>query len=298
MNKDLLNQIQDYFKTDKFDIETIQDRHGRIVLRVKTKDNLVIVKYFENSDSAREIDNYKLLINLGVPTINIFYTSSNMIIMEDIAASKRFRMATEDDLNSAEVVKNLAIWLKDLHTKGKKADKSGLYSEKTLLLDLQNNVLVDNVPLQERLNDLIKDDNLSSQILLALPNITHKFDSVAITLTHNDGGVEQIVVGKNSALMLDYDRLGRGYPFIDISNALSFIPSSLHNEFLAAYGKTDWEDEKSFHSLFGSLVAIITAIEEHKENKAWAQSTLQYMKSDSFKSKLKSFQPASIKEKR
>ena len=298
MNKDLLNQIQNYFKTDKFDIETIQDRHGRIVLRVKTKDNQVIVKYFENTDSAREIDNYKLLINLGVPTIKVFHLSSNMIIMEDLAASSDFRMATEDELNSVEVVKNLAIWLKDLHTKGKKANKSNLYSEKDLLLDLQNNVLIDNEPIQQKFKNLITDDILSSQILLALPNIIDKFDSLAITLTHNDGGVMQLVVGKDSALMLDYDRLGRGYRYIDISNALSFIPSSLHNEFLLAYGKTDWEDEKAFHSLFGSLVAIITAIEEHKENKAWAQSTLQYIKSDSFKSKLKSYQPQLIKEKR
>ena len=83
-----------------------------------TDDGPRVLKTFDKAEFAREIENYRLLGELGVPTLRIYGVTETALLMEDIRES-RWRLGREEDLRDPEVARLLAGWYRRCTGRGK-----------------------------------------------------------------------------------------------------------------------------------------------------------------------------------
>ena len=130
MKNNILKQLNEFYPNSNIgDINKIRYKDGIFVGSVEIGNQKLVVKYFENPQHAVEIDNYKLLEKLGVPTPKIFHSSQNLLVMENLNFSPKYHLATAKDLKKHGTITALAKWYKLLHTKGETVDISNFYSE-------------------------------------------------------------------------------------------------------------------------------------------------------------------------
>ncbi len=99
-------------------LDIIQHKDGIVVARVVCEDRSLIIKFFQRQAFAREIENYRILSSLNIPTLHIISATERALLMEDIRDSTIYRFGTEQDLNNPEIAVLIAKWYKLLHHKG------------------------------------------------------------------------------------------------------------------------------------------------------------------------------------
>ena len=98
------------------------------------------------------------------------------------------------------------------------------------------------------------------------------------TLTYNDFYYTNLIVEKDasSALMFDYNLLGKGYAYGDVRNVLSSFSNEAGAAFLEAYGAVD-----PLEQALDDVVSVVTSLFfacQRKPFPRWAQGLLQDMK--------------------
>ena len=63
------------------DVSVLQDKDGVIVARVVSGEKSYVVKYFQKDEYKREIENYRLLETLDVPTIQVIASTDSSILL-------------------------------------------------------------------------------------------------------------------------------------------------------------------------------------------------------------------------
>lgn len=214
----------------------IREKDGVTVARVKAGDDSFILKYFGEGVSLRELDNYRILASLGVPTLRVFGMTKRSILMEDIEASPVLRLGREEDMNDPEVVGALAAWYGILHERGEayvRAHGEGMYDE----WDVFTPENLDLIP-----NKLGSEcDRAVKALKERFSELRSQMDAVPKTLCYNDFYYTNMAVrkDKSAAIMFDYNFLGKGCRANDILNAVYWFSEENKALFIKEYGGAD-----------------------------------------------------------
>ena len=100
------------------DFSILQDKDGVIVARVVSGKCSYVVKCFQNNEYKREMENYRLLAALGVPTIQVVSSTESSLLLEDIEYSPVYRIGVREDMFDLQVACRIAGWYKQLHNQG------------------------------------------------------------------------------------------------------------------------------------------------------------------------------------
>lgn len=256
-------------------INLIQNKDGVIVARVQSDEKSYIIKYFQNEDFKREIKNYQLLYDLSIPTVKVFGFTDSAILMEDISQSDTFRLATKEDLDDVAIASKNAEWYKLLHTRSKDFAEGNI----TELYDVTDFITRDNI---EFIKEKTGTQNLPVWKLINdnFDIIVSKIRSLPRVLTYNDFYYTNLIVAKNksSALMFDYNLLGKGYVYSDIRNVCSSLGEDAKKAFLETYGEFD-KSEIIVDDVASVLITLYHAC-QRKTFPSWANSTLNELKTD------------------
>jgi len=270
MNSDLFEQQLKLLGISSNGMEVLQDKAGITVARVCTPEGLRVLKCFEDMPSRREISNYRLLGELGIPTLRIFAATEAALLMEDMSSGGEYRMAAEADMADVQVAERLAGWYRRLHDKGFEYVKncgSSMYSE-TDLFSMQN---IENVMARSGTGSLpvwkLVMDNYKA--------IRNAIVNTPMTLTYNDFYYTNMAVARDgsSAIMFDYNLLGRGHVYSDMRNVCSSLSDEAGEAFRLAYGEHDMLIEKLIDDAVSPVVTLHLAY-QRSVFPSWAGETL------------------------
>ncbi|MGL5677959.1 MAG: hypothetical protein ACRDDX_16290 [Cellulosilyticaceae bacterium] len=272
---ELLAKELEQMKIGYESFEIIQEKDGIVVARVKTKKESVIIKYFENGAFRREIENYKMLAALDIPTLNIICTTEKALLMEDICASNSYRLGIKEDLDDVTTATLVAGWYRLLHDKGSayiEQSNNGIY-----LYDENDKVTLANI---QQIKDKTQTHGLSVWKLIEDHyDSIHKYMSrMKRTLTYNDFYYTNLIVAKEqtSAMMYDYNLLGKGYVYADIRNVCSSLSPRAKEAFLSAYG--EYNEEEILVDEVVSVIIDLYIASERERFPAWAKESLDVLR--------------------
>lgn len=251
-------------------LNEIRNKAGVHLYRVNYRGASFVLKYFLNKDDTREILNYSILNDLGVPTIKVIAKTGASLLLEDINHSEIYRLGTAGDLSDSGVARLTAAWYKVLHAEGEgylKTAGNGLYRE-TDLITAENIAMI-------RDKSGTTGNPVWPLILDDFQAIRKVISGLKYTLTYNDFYWTNLIVKKDktAALMFDYNLLGAGYRYGDIRNVCSALSDSGKAAFLESYGDYD-KTEKAVDDCLCVLVDLISAF-QRTSFPAWAKSSLE-----------------------
>ena len=223
---------------DGNDVHLIRSKEGVIVARVRWDNGTAVLKCFENTAFRREIQNYDILQNCGIPTIMVLGKSDRSILLEDIDSSDTYRLGMEQDLEDPAVIKAIAKWYKILHTNGRQYVQqygAGMYEEWDFFT-------MENIKAIRTRFELAGSEGLKA-IMDHYGELRERIDAAPRSLTYNDFYYTNLVVKKDAseAMMFDYNLLGKGNPASDIRNVTYWLTEENKKLFFSVYGKTDNE---------------------------------------------------------
>ena len=256
-------------------VQKIREKAGISVYRVESEAEHYVLKVFENPKDRREIENYKMLTSLCIPTLPMLRHTAYALLLPDVESSPEYRLGCEADLSDVQVASAVAKWYKGLHDKGRsyiRQNNPDLYDE-TDMITMSN------------LDMIANKTNTAENALW--PIIRERFDEIRCriaslprTLTYNDFYWTNLVVAsdQSSAMMLDFNLLGTGYAYGDIRNVSSVLSAEAADAFLREYGEDfSCKEEKVADAFLSPLVTLINAC-EWKNFPRWAEPSLEELK--------------------
>ena len=251
---------------DNFSI--LQDKDGITVARIVSGEKSYVVKCFQKDEHKREMGNYQLLESLGVPTIRLIASTDSALLLEDIDCSPVYRLGIEEDMSDPAVVRRIAEWYKQLHSQG----YGYVCQNGESMYDEADFFTLENIA---SIKDKTKTQDapawgLLEQNYAAISDLLRK---ARRTITYNDFYYTNMVVAKDnsSALMFDYNLLGKGYAYTDVRKVLSSLSEEAGKAFLKEYGKFD-PAEKALDDVVSVVVTLRLAC--LRENFPWWAQTL------------------------
>ncbi len=248
-------------------LERLQAKDGVYVCRASQADRSVILKFFADIPSRREISNYQLLISLGVPTLQVLGCTERCLCLEDLSHSERLRLGTKDDMSDPIAARLLAGWYRELHARGAGHEQlSELYSEPDLITAEALVALTVRFPQTAPTCDYILNN---------MDTLLAHIAALDTTLTYNDFFWTNLAICRDfsSALMFDYNLLGRGYRYGDVRNVCSSLSPAAGEAFTQAYGPID-PREAAVDAVVAPLVGMISAA-ARPVFPSWAEEPLQ-----------------------
>ena len=235
----------------------IRFKEGVTVARVKANGGTLILKAFQNEPSRREIENYRILAILGVPTLRTFGFTPRSILLEDIEASPDLRLGQEADLHDDEVITALARWYAALHARGEeyvRAHGAGMYDEWDMFTpgNLDRLITALGKECEAPLN----------RLKTRYPELRARMDEAPKTLCYNDFYYTNMAVAreKSAALMVDYNLLGKGCCVNDIMNVTYWFTDRERALFLREYGGVD-EGLIELQNLISPVISLVSAVD-------------------------------------
>lgn len=252
----------------------IRDKGGISLYRVKAEGRAYVLKLFEKAEDTREIENYRLLADLGIPTLPLLKADEKAILLPDVEADPRYRLGVAQDMSDVQVAGAVAKWYKELHNKG----RAYLSGRKTLLYDESDVITETNMEfVAEKTNT--KENGLWKAMADRFTLIRDKIDALPRTLTYNDFYWTNLIVAKDkeSAFMFDYNLLGKGIAYGDIRNVTSSLSEEAGAAFCKEYGVEGIAEEAVADRVLSPLVTLYFACEQ-QEFPDWAGQSLAELK--------------------
>lgn len=252
---------------DSFSI--LQDKDGITVARIASNERSYVVKCFQKDEHKREMENYQLLASLSIPTIRVIASTDSALLLEDIDRSSTYRLGIEEDMSDSAVARRIASWYKQLHSQGYDyvcQHGESMYDEADFFT-LENIACIkEKTGTQDAPAWVLLEQNY-----VAINDLLRKAKR---TITYNDFYYTNMVVAKDksSALMFDYNLLGKGYAYTDVRNVLSSLSEEAGKAFLDEYGKFD-PSEKALDDVVSVVVTLYLAC-QRDEFPWWAQALL------------------------
>lgn len=253
---------------DSFSI--LQNKDGVTVSRIVSNDKSYVIKCFQKEEHKRELENYRLLASLGIPTIQVIASTDSALLLEDIDCSANYRLGAEEDMSDPAVARQIAVWYKQLHSQGYDyVCQSGesMYDE-AAFFTLENIACIkEKTGTQDSPAWVLLEQNY-----VAINDLLRK---ARRTLTYNDFYYTNMVVAKDksSGLMFDYNLLGKGYAYTDVRNVLSSLSEEAGKAFLDEYGEFD-PVEKALDDVVSVVVTLYLAC-LRDEFPWWAQALVE-----------------------
>ncbi|MCL2517631.1 MAG: aminoglycoside phosphotransferase family protein [Oscillospiraceae bacterium] len=251
--------------------EEISRKNGIIVSRIGD----YVMKKFENTADRREIRNYQILRELGVPTIQIIDATDDTLLMEDITKSETWRLGRDEDMSNPKIARAIAVWYKKLHEAGINFPALHELYDETDFITLANMDFI-----AEKTNTI--GNPVWDLIRERFDDIRRMIEVLPRTLTYNDFYWSNLVVAKDgtSAMMFDFHLLGKGYVYSDVRNVTYSLRDEAINAFLDEYGTTNF-DEKTADAIIEPLFGLYVAC-ERTQFPEWAVPSLNKIKSEEY----------------
>lgn len=265
-------------------ISILQNKDGVAVARIVSGDKSYVLKCFQKDEHRRELQNYRLLASLCIPTIRVIASTDSALLLEDMDCSPVYRLGIREDLSDPEVARRIAVWYRQLHSRG--YDYVCRFGDS--MYDEADFFTLENIAcIKEKTGT--RDAPawaLLEQNYAAISGLLHK---ARRTLTYNDFYYTNMVVAKDRscALMFDYNLMGKGYAYTDVRNVLSSLSEEAGKAFLDEYGEFD-PVERALDDVVGVVVSLFLAC-RRDEFPWWAQALLDEIDT-TFLSKLECLQ--------
>ena len=193
--------------------------------------------------------------------------------LEDIDRSPIYRLGLAEDLVSPEVARRIAVWYRQLHSLG---ETYVLHHGESLYNEAASFTLENMAWIQEKTGT--QAIPAWAQLEAQYEEIISLLSRVKRTLTYNDFYYTNLVVAKDltSALMFDYNLLGKGYAYADVRNVMSSLSKEAGAAFLEAYGAVD-----PLEQALDDVVSVVTSLFfacQREPFPRWAQGLLQELK--------------------
>lgn len=250
-------------------ISILQDKDGVTVARIVSGEQTYVVKCFQKDEHKRELENYRLLASLSIPTIRVIASTDSALLLEDIDRSISYRLGIEEDMSDPVVTRQIAAWYRQLHSQGYSyvcQHGESMYDEADFFT-LENIASIKNkTETQDAPAWLLLEQNYTT--------ISDLLRKARRTITYNDFYYTNMVVAKDksSALMFDYNLLGKGYAYTDVRNVLSSLSEEAGKAFLDEYGMFD-PVEKALDDVVSVVVTLYLAC-KRDVFPWWAQALL------------------------
>lgn len=262
---DELNKLS--IACDSFSI--LQDKDGVTVARIVSDEKTYVLKCFQKDEHKRELENYRLLASVGISTIQVIASTDSALLLEDIERSSTYRLGIEEDMSDLAVARRIAVWYKQLHSQGYSyvcQHGESMYDEADFFTIENIACIKEKTETQDAPAWVFLEQNYA-----AINDLLRK---ARRTLTYNDFYYTNMVVAKDksSALMFDYNLLGKGYAYADVRNVLSSLSEEAGKAFLDEYGEFD-PVEKALDDVVSVVVTLYLAC-QRDEFPWWAQALI------------------------
>lgn len=242
--------------------------------RIVSQRQSAILKCFDDPANAVECQVYRLLAQYGVPTLPVHAIIDQGILLEDLATSGQWRLATETDGNRAEVGTAVANWYRTLHQAGFRAKQdrplqdwdicpwiSGLDAD---ILNLAG----------EKLE--IKNNSVWALVKEQIESLKSVFLALPLTFNYNDFALENVALSRTKrplqAIVFDYDQFSLGPVFSDWRNVTYGLKEPAREAFMAAYGPVDLSAKILDEPL--SIIYGLVVASQRPHIPAWAKPLL------------------------
>lgn len=252
----------------------IRTKAGISLYRVESEGKKLILKVFENREDTREIDNYRMLSKLKIPTLPLLGYTQNAILLPDVESSDEYRLGKESDLRDPKVARAIAKWYRVLHEKGYaylSGSKIPMYDESDMITADNMEVVAEKTGTAENMLWQVITENYST--------IRSRIDALPRTLTYNDFYWTNLIVSKTGedAFMFDYNLLGKGTVYGDIRNVTSSLSHEAAEAFIQEYGDNITEEQKKADAFLAPLVNLVNAC-RRDTFPSWAKDSLEELK--------------------
>lgn len=227
-----MKQLQEQLSLMGFSCDNMtvfQKKDGIIVARVASNGRSLILKYFDRTEHRREIGNYAMLAAHRIPTLPLIATTDRALLLEDIAKHPIWRLGRKEDLHDPAIARKIAVWYRQLHN---------VDTVPTHLYDPTDDFTLEHIALIKKKTDTAHE----SAWAVLEENFYAIYQQLATaprTLVYNDFYYTNLAVAEDTALMFDYNLLGRGYAYSDLRNVISSLSPAAAEAFLEAYGPYD-----------------------------------------------------------
>ncbi|HSW11037.1 MAG TPA: hypothetical protein VLK32_09060 [Bacillota bacterium] len=254
-------------------VESLSVRHGHNVWRVVTDDKSYVLKWLPEEAARVEVAGSLLLRELGVPTVPIHGSTEQALLLEDLANSGTWRLATPDDLTRPDVARAVARWYRIFHDAGEALLATG--QRVSFLAREEDNLSRDTILATGRSNGVAQSrawDLAAKQIELLQAAVK----ALTPTFNYNDfywtnlalvGGEDHA----QEAVVFDYHLLGVGLRYSDCRNVTASLSGAAIPAFWEAYGTLDSREETLDRPL-ATLYTLQTA-SRMTEFPKWAESS-------------------------
>jgi predicted N-acetyltransferase YhbS len=256
-------------------VQKIRKKTGISVYRVESESEHYVLKVFENPESRREIKNYEMLASLCIPTLQILKNTECALLLPNMENSSKYRLGCEADLSDVQVAISIAKWYKELHIKG----QMYIRQNNPVLYDETDKITMSNLDIVAHKTNTAENE-LWHIIRKRFKEIRNRIDNLPRTLTYNDFYWTNLVVAqdKSSAMMLDFNLLGKGYAYGDIRNVTGSLSKEAADAFLHEYGDDFYgKEEKLADKFLAHLVTLVRACELNSFP-GWAERSLEELK--------------------
>jgi hypothetical protein len=221
-------------------VEILSRRHGHAIWRLVTEARSYVLKWLPESAAGTEVEGYRLLQRLGVPTLPLYGSTSQALLLEDLTRSARWRLGTEEDLSDPKVGAAVARWYWTFHAAG----------DALLARDAPPDFLSREVDALTPASILATGEALG---LAELPVWKHAageieglkaaVDALGVTLNYNDFYWTNLALSREErppeAIIFDYHLLGLGLRYSDCRNVTVALEGSAVSAFWEIYGSVD-----------------------------------------------------------
>ena len=219
-------------------IKLIGGKDHHALYRITHAGKSYILKWFARVQTATEIAAYRLLQQYGVPTLQVYGISEQAILLEDLATSAAWRLATADDIEHAETGSAVAAWYVALHSAGQRMVKEGIPA--FLMREVDELTPASMLATGERLSLA----HLPVWRVAAehIERLTQAFRAYPETLNYNDFHWSNLALSRTEplrAVVFDYHLLGLGPAYCDIRNVHGSLSKRARAAFGAGYGPVD-----------------------------------------------------------
>lgn len=208
--------------------------------RLAAEGRLCVLKAFVEPD-ALEPKAYDLLRKLGVPTLPVLSSTPSALLLEDLEASRAWRLADERDVEGRDVGKAVAEWYQYLHVIGRTLVKKGAPGWLQWEWDILNPeaIVRAGAVLEMEENPVWE---FAAQHLETLRSRARR---LPMTLNYNDFYWTNLALSRQpplKAIVFDYHLLGVGLAWSDVRNVTYSLGPAAREAFLDAYGPTRPEE--------------------------------------------------------
>lgn len=254
-------------------VDEIRNKDGIFLYRIYKNNQSYVLKYFENTESTREIRYYDLLRQFGVATLVLYGQTQRSILMEDMLTSARWRLGTAEDVSNPGVTANLAQWYRRLH------DASGM------ILNAETNWYSEYGLLTPENLQLVAEKTGTAEMPF-WSALTDQFDrlwaiiqSLEPVVNYNDFYYTNMAVSRNGqeAIMFDYNCMGKGFRAADLRNVCYSMEPAAARAFLESYGPVP-EYEYRVDDVVSVLSTLVMA-SKRPEIPDWADGAIRALKS-------------------